>query len=956
MAGEYPAFLSVGLMKSFYEKILPSKGMYCITSISGSARNQFCENIDELLEIIERNKDETNVFFALSTFKDYSRRGENALYTRSFFVDLDVGEGKPYATKLAALAALQIFVSSVGLPPPAVVDSGNGVHAYWPLGEDIPTQIWKPYAEKFKAFCLANNLHIDPVVTADAARVLRCPETYNFKAQPPKPTLLLSWEDEEYSFEMFKEFLGEIEEQPSKLEILPYADAIDDGSLAVAKRDDDFEYVFSDIAINSLQGNGCKQIKKILEEAQTLPEPLWYAGLSVAIRCVDGATAIHDMSSDYKGYSREATIAKANQSLREATWAHGCDAFARENPAGCEGCPWRGKISSPIRLGRKLKAAPSQVEVKAEASEEAAAQEDPKAAYLFPESLKPFIRTKSGSVYYQPPDEKDAKGNSIPSDPVLVFEYDVIPFKRIIGSEGDTLVVRRTTPRDGEKEFYLPIHSIYITDVLKKLLPDNGVYPRPIALRQGYVSDYFFKWATYLQMEQEAEIMRMQMGWTDDNESFVFGMQEICKTGYKNSAVSPMVKNVSKLTKKEGTYKQWRISAQALNEEGWEQHAFGLLCGFGAPLMNYTPVSGATVCFMSADSGHGKTAALYAGLSVFCNPKEISVVEGNATANAYIGRYLALKNLMFGVDEVSNIDAEVLSRLIHNVSQGKAKLRMQSSVNAERELEQTASLIAFFTSNKDLYDVLRMYKGSPDGEMARLIQFRLRKPPLLITNPERGPEIIEPLRYNFGHAGPMFVEYILKQGSALIRERIAKWRKRWEADFSSKTEYRFYLAVLSATFAAGELANEAGIIDFDLDRIYRAVLLDVIQLRDNTVKLNATDYKALISDFINKYHTGFLIFNEGRTVLEPRNEIVGRIEASEDLIYISKTAFRRFLSQLQISGDEFEKAIEKDGLLVGRKKMRLSSGWKTGLRTPPIHTYVFKVDLPDDVIHADEPV
>jgi hypothetical protein len=202
----------------------------------------------------------------------------------------------------------------------------------------------------------------------------------------------------------------------------------------------------------------------------------------------------------------------------------------------------------------------------------------------------------------------------------------------------------------------------------------------------------------------------------------------------------------------------------------------------------------------------------------------------------------------------------------------------------------------------------------------------------------------------------MFIEYVLKKGTAYIREKITKWRKRWDSEFSAKTEYRFYLAVLSSTFAAGEIANEAGIIDFDLERIFRAVLLDMIQLRDNTVKLNMTDYKALISEFVNKFHAGFLIFNDGRVVSEPRNEIVGRIEATEDMIYISKTAFRRFLAQLQISGDEFEKAIEKDGLLIGRKKMRLSSGWKTGLRTPPIHTYVFKVDLPDDVINADESV
>lgn len=942
-------------MKNFYEMVLPSKGVYCVTTITGGARNNFFESIDELLSFVESVTDKTNVFFALSTFGSYSRKADNALYERSFFVDLDVGESKPYETKQAAVEGLNKFVETIGLPPPVLVDSGNGIHAYWPLGEDIPTDIWLPYAEKFKALCLSNGLGIDPVVTADASRVLRCPNTYNFKSDPPLPTVLLSDEINEYDFGMFKEFLGDITSSSEGLEILPYTDEFDDGSSSVAKRNDNFEYVFADIAVKSLEGTGCNQIKKIIEEARTLSEPLWYAGLSVAIRCVDGETAIHDMSSDYEGYSREETISKANQSLREATWAHGCDAFARENPAGCEGCPFRGQISSPIRLGRKLKEAPA-TPVQEEGREEGEEiQEDFKGNSSFPESLRPFVRTKTGAVYYQPPPEKDKKGNLIPLDPILVFEYDVTPYKRVIeGPEGDSLVVRRSTPMDGEKEFYVPIHSIYIQDVIKKILPDNGVYPSPFALKQGYVSDYFFKWATYLQNTREAEIMRMQMGWTKDKDAFVLGKEEITKDGYRHSAPSGHIKNVSLLTKREGSYDVWRKSAQALNGEGWEQHAFGFLCGFGSPLMPYTPVGGATICFMSADSGIGKTAALYAGLSIFCNPKEISIVEGNATSNAFVGRYLALKNIMFGVDEVSNIDAEILSRLIHNISQGKAKLRMQSSINAERDLEQTASLIAFFTSNKDLYDILRMFKGSPDGEMARLIQFRVRKPPLLVDHPEMGPEIVEPFRFNYGHAGPMFIEYLMNKSDTYVKDKIAKWRRRWEADFSSKTEYRFYLAVLSAAFAGGEIANEAGIIDFDLERIYRALLVDVIQLRDKTVKLNMTDYKALISDFVNKFHAGFLIFSDGHVISEPRNEIVGRIEVNNNLIYISKTAFKRFLAQLQISGDEFEKAIEKDGLLMGSKKMRLSTGWKAGLTTPPIAAYAFKVDIPDDVLHADE--
>lgn len=942
-------------MKNFYKKLLPSQGVYCVMSINGNTRNHFCDTLESMEEMIDvLVASNSNVFFALSSFNNYSRKADNALYSRSFFVDLDVGEGKGYASKDQALLALQFFLEATQLPPPVIVDSGNGIHAYWPFDRDVPVDEWAVYADKFKRFCLDSDLHIDPVVTADVSRVLRCPGSFNHKSTPAIPVVLLSpAEDDicEYDFDAFKEFLG-ISEKPSEVTLAPYTDSFDDGSLAVAKRDENFEYVFADIAIQSLQGNGCNQIKHIIEEARNLPEPLWYAGLSIAVRCVDGEQAIHDMSQDYEGYSREETIRKANQSLREATWAHGCDAFARENPAGCEGCPRRGKFSSPIWLGRRLKTeeAPAPQGKGQESERPSSGQKD---GAFFPEDIRPFARGVSGGIYYLPPVKQDKKGNPIQDDPILVFENDILPIKRIIGGpDGDVLQVRNVTPRDPTNEFQLPVRCVYAVEELKRTLPENGVYPLPNAI--PYAALYFFKWATFLQNNEAAEIMRMQMGWTENREAFVIGAAEITKQGERPAAVSHMVRNVSKITKRAGSYDLWRKSAQGLNYPGWEQQAFGLLCGLGSPLMTYSPVSGATVCFMSSESGQGKTASLYAGLSVFCNPKEISVLEGNATENALTGRYLAMKNMMFGIDEVSNIEAETLSKIIHKISQGKAKMRMQSSVNAERELEQTASLIAFFTSNKDLYDVLRTFKGSPDGEMARLVQIALRKPKQLIDTPEVGPQIIDPLRENYGHAGPMLIEYIFQKGEDHVKVILQKWRARWEKDFSNKTEYRHYVAALSSAFAAGELSNEAGIIDFDLERIYKVLLVDLIQLRDKTVKLNTTNYKSLVSEFIHRYHAGFLIFNEGRVISEPRTELVGRIEVDHKVQYISKSSFKKFLAGLQISAAEFEKAMEKENMMVDTKKVRLSSGWKAGMVTPAISVYALKADIPEEILSVEK--
>jgi hypothetical protein len=77
---------------------------------------------------------------------------------------------------------------------------------------------------------------------------------------------------------------------------------------------------------------------------------LWRAALSVAVHCVDGATAIHAISEGHEGYDPEETERKAAKTKGPYT----CDAFEKINPGGCSGCPHLGKLKSPITLGQEI--------------------------------------------------------------------------------------------------------------------------------------------------------------------------------------------------------------------------------------------------------------------------------------------------------------------------------------------------------------------------------------------------------------------------------------------------------------------------------------------------------------------------------------------------------------------------------------------------------------------------
>ena len=944
------------MLKQFYEKALPSQGVYCITSIGSDKKvtNKFAETLDGVFEQIERFKaKQLNTFVALGTFDGFSRKADDCLFVRSFFIDLDVGETKEYATKGDAHTALYKLVGATGLPDPVVIDSGGGVHAYWIMDEDIPKDEWKPYAEKFKSLC-QQHIAIDPVVTADAARIMRAPETFNYKTDPPLPTSVISEEIFAYSWGEFRAFLGgeeepvqeRSEESQNILDSIPKG--LDEDTQSILKLDN-FAKTWDELQRKSLEGSGCEQVKYAVENAAApLDNPMWHAVISIAKFCDDGATAVHDLSKPDPRYTHEETQNVANRAPAPRT----CAWFIENFPDRCEGCQHKGKITSPIQLGRVFKAAPTPD--KANAVWETS---DSETISAFPQFLYPFVKGENGGVYFVPPPKIDKKGVKFQDDPILILSCDLYPTKRMVSPhDGECLEMRLELPLDGPREFLLPMKHVYAKESLKAIMASNGVFFT--SHNDQYLMNYIIKWGQYLQTTDAALQMRMQMGWTHqrtdadwDKRSFVIGRKEITRTGEVIEAPSsPFVKGLSKHLNTHGTFKRWRESMDYLNKPGFELHAFASMSGFGSPLMTYTSTSG-VVMSLTGLSGNAKTGAMYAGLSVFGHPKDLSVVK--ATDNGLTGRYLGLHNLMFGLDEVGDMKAEEIGSLVHNVSHGKAKIRMQASVNAEREYEMSASMIAVLTSNHGLYGILESLKMNPTGEAARLVEFQVHRPQILNEQSGLGEHIFDAFKYNYGHAGPMFITQLQLKGDNYILDSIEKWREKFNKDFGIYPEYRFYQNLVGANFGAATIANEHDITAYELDRIYHRVVLSMIEIRDKVVKVNAIDYPSLLGDFMNKYHGSILSLKDGKISNEPKNQIVARVVSDEDLLQVSKTEFKKFLAERKISTREFEFDMRERKILIDDKKGRLTTGWKNAISVDSTYLYWFRTPIPAEWVGND---
>jgi hypothetical protein len=942
----------------FYNKLLPNEGTYCVavlpTGEGQHMRHIFVDSIEELSETIESKKQDSHVFIGIANFDGHSRKKAKTL--KSFFVDLDVGDTKDYSSQEEAVNALGKFIQSQELPPPVVVDSGNGVHAYWMLDTEVSAEEWKIYADKFKQLCLNNGLRIDPAVTADKARILRCPDTFNFKSNPPTPTKIISGSINVYQFEMFKEFLGEEEHTPFEEIVKTKLTEVSRQMNGLGNFSSKFD-IISRKSLDEESNEGCAQIRHIIRNRESLSEPLWYAGLSIAQHCVDRDVYIHMLSKDHPGYDPDKTEKKATQTQDKP---QSCAVFNDLNPDICPECPHFGKITNPLILGKTFVSSPTAVEpIKTEVVTLPNGKPLVKTSLqgLPPEiEREGFYRGQSGGIYFKPAPVFDESGEAVEQKTQVVSIYDLYSLKRVISThEGNCLLMKVDPPHDEPAEFYVPFSVIYDSHELRKTISKHGVLFNPHSNQWKLIMNYLLSWGSYLQADKAAAKMRTQMGWTPDHDAFVVGDVEIKRDGSEvNSPTSPLCRNIARHIVRTGSYDKWKEVANKLNREGLEIHAFVMLTGFGSTLLNYTSTSGVSVS-LTGDTGAGKTGALYAALSIWGHPKDMAVLE--TTDNGLTGRFLGLHNLPIGLDEVGNMHGRLLSQLVHKISQGKAKIRMQASINAEREHEMSASLVGLFTTNHSLIDKLTITKKDPNGEIARLIEFYLHKPQLLKDNPEEGRQMFNPLLTNHGWAGPDFIKALVSYEKDYLDERIEHWVNRFKTDFGDDTAYRFYENLVAVCMLAGEICDKADIVHIDVDRVYNKIVGEMIDIRDNVVKANNVNYLSLIGEFISQHNNSILEIHDSKVIIEPRNSLYIRLDTDKKELCITKSVFRKFLiEENSVSPKQFVYQMQQHGIKIVDKKKKMAANWKPGLDEFNTNAYIISTDtLPPDVIKEINP-
>lgn len=918
--------------------VLASDGYYCVVGIKNKVVKPFFytarEDVDtKAAELVEAGFD---VYFALAKFEtDINRKKENVKALKSFWVDIDCGEakaevdpksGRPdgYIDQTTAIQELAKFCELVGLPIPLLVNSGRGIHAYWPLTRDVTRAEWEPVAERLAELCVTHNFYADRNVF-EAARILRIPGTLNFKEDPPLLVEVIT-ESEPIEFETFRDILG----VKVKVELV--------GDLNYQKREltdlgkqlqENIESSFFKIMRRSAEHNGCKQILSCYEDRETLSEPRWFNALSVAKFCRDADKAIHKLSAGHPDYDPSAVESK----IKHILGPHTCEQFEKNNPGGCEGCPFKDKISSPISLGKELATAEPDQEIEEESSPS-------NTAFPVPAYPSPFARGKNGGIYFVPDDD---------ADPKLVYEHDIYVTKRMRDpQDGEVFILCRHLPQDGVEYFKVPATHMVDKKELQRIISSNGVLCRekPLELLLWML----IAMAKDLQIKQRAIHMRLQFGWADNDSKFIVGDREITVDGIFHSPPSTMTQATAQHMVQKGSLDKWKEVFALYGRKGLEPNAFAALTAFGAPLLKFTGQKGAIINVIHSSSGTGKTTTLHMCNSVYGTPDRLYAVKED-TLNAKIMRLGIMNNLPFTCDEITNTTAEEFSALAYSMSQGRGKDRVMSQSNQMRNNLTSWQTISLCSSNTSMYERMGTAKARADGEMMRLLEYKIDYCDAIDTATAKQ-MFDHQLMENYGHAGDIYLTHLVNNMRDAI-DGVQAIQAKLDRELNITQRERCWSACVAANIAGGLLARQLGLIDWDMKAIYLWVAETLNKMRTQVVA-PVTDSIAFVGQFLNSHIQNMLVINDeadGRSKLvafpmvEPRQKLCVRFEPDTNLLFITVSEFKAECARLQCNYADIIDDLKNRGILTRVHNKRMAKGMK--MKLPAVSAIHLNTAHPD---------
>lgn len=975
----------------FLRLIWPSSGLYLVlipthwvdreSGVPKTSFRHFCHPTIEAaaehaLRLAYDQREPAQTYFALATVKqDYTqikaperekmgvkvrgkhKRGyDNTDLIKAFWIDIDVKPSpQAYATLNEACEALRRFNTAMQFPKPTVVSSGGGLHVYWPLTEAIDPEKWQHYANILKQLTISWGLRADPTRTADRASVLRPLGTWNYKPTVQREVSLLL----QGGVIPTDAFLNALAHRAESLDIQPiqqhHSQILLTGNspLLPGMRPN----VEADVSgLNQAALNGvsylkadarkivpmCKQLAWQAANQAYVPEDSWYAMLGCLRHAQDGIKACHFMSRSHPQYDSSVMLRKIQQHEDNNTGATLCTTFESKRPGGCDGCPYKGKIKTPLQIVREVEAAPPPVMQLVSPTGAVVTQQ----LVPPPNGFKRMLNAATGthSVYATKTDKDGATWDE------LIYGNDIYPSMLIFDERTRTYsaVIRSYLPQDGWQEFEIPGGALYDKRKWSSMLGNMGVFVDMNNI--DYMVSYMLGYLMDLQKAVKAHRQYAQLGWNDKMDQFVLPDRIITAGGVEVINPSRNITRHLKYKEAKGDLATWCQAMAIYERDGLEGLQFGFGVGFGSPLFVLTSYEGVLVSLVGK-SGGGKSSAALSANSIYGHPKMGWADAQNDTMNSFIAKLGVLHHLPATYDEHTNLPDDQVSELAYRISKGQGRNRLERTGEAA-ENHGNWQLMLLVSGNASLVERLARVKADASAESYRVFEFHVEQYTLTKAEADGVWGTGGVLLDHYGMAGEIYIRFLMNNLD-WAKERVAFWVNQVDKMANLKSENRFWSAAVACVLTGFELSNQCRLTNVNIQR-----QLDfALQCMDN-MRSNITDYTSgpvdLIAQFVSQNLRSLLVISgESRTggmcqvLREPASDrLLTRVEMHTGRMLIHRVQFRRFCGAQKFDAGTVQRELQRRGILIQHNK-RESMGKGTNIKTPPEYVWVLNNRHPD---------
>ena len=197
------------------------------------------------------------------------------------------------------------------------------------------------------------------------------------------------------------------------------------------------------------------------------------------------------------------------------------------------------------------------------------------------------------------------------------------------------------------------------------------------------------------------------------------------------------------------------------------------------------------------------------------------------------------------MDELTNTKPQDLSDWAYQLPSGLQRNRMGPKGNVERVRGKPWKTLFGTTGNTAMLERISLYKALPKAEAQRILEHRAER--VTFATKAETDEFAAAVKQNFGHAGIIYLQYVMNNLEACKALAVAVQQKL-DKEANLTAENRFWSVLVSRDIAGLMIAKKAGLLDWKIEPLAKWAI-GVMRTAQSTVHEMNADVEDTLNDY-----------------------------------------------------------------------------------------------------------